>query len=457
MCAIRPRPNSLFFHGLMILLCCNSSCGLMNPTDTLEFQPSQVPVGPLALGVWLPAGLDRFRFEAEDQERLVALGINQIEWLQRANQDSLSAEELAMAFCNHYGMRMPVYYEPRGYSPYDKLRNWATRTELEAGFADSVRERVQGLQQQWSEATGFYGYLVGHEDYRKEYAAALGQIVEVLRQEDPSRPALTVGNIGDYASVEAFMDAFFAAGGPANIFQHERYVFRKNVPLSGKGLQRRLQDLVRGYESVARHLQGRHGRWHAIVQAQGEIRQGEVFYRQPSAAELRVQAGLALSQGASGIIYFLYSSGVEEVLDRDSVLVERREYLGLVDRDGVPTPSYFAVQQLNGWLHRLSEVLEELHFHGGFSNSKTPRNPLLRNAAVDLAFGLFGDGVNASHLLVVNRRTGADREVELEVYGEQVTDALSGEKMEVLDGKFQVRLEAGGFRLLKTAPRSATE
>ena len=138
-------------------------------------------------------------------------------------------------------------------------------------------------------------------------------------------------------------------------------------------------------------------------------------------------------------------------------MVERREYLGLVDRDGVPTPSYFAVQQLNGWLHRLSEVLEELHFHGGFSNSKTPRNPLLRNAAVDLAFGLFGDGVNASHLLVVNRRTGTDREVELEVYGEQVTDALSGEKMEVLDGKFQVRLEAGGFCLLKTAPRSATE
>ena len=429
----------------------------MNPRETLEFQPSQVPVGPLALGVWLPAGLDRFRFGAEDQERLVALGINQIEWLQRANQDSLSAEELAMAFCNQYGMRMPVYYEPRGFSPYDKLRNWATRTELEAGFADSVRERVRGLQQQWGEAKGFFGYLVGHEDYRQGYAAALRQTVEVLRQEDPSRPALTVGNIGDYASVEAFMDAFFAAGGATNIFQHERYIFRQNVPLSGKGLQRRLQDLVRGYESVARHLQGRNGRWHAIVQAQGEIRQGEIFYRQPGAAELRVQAGLALSQGASGIIYFLYSSGVEEVLNQDSVLVERREYLGLVDREGRPTPRYFAVQQLNSGLNRLSEVLEELHFHGGFSSSKTPRNPLLRSAAGDLAFGLFGDGVKPSHLLVVNRRTDADREVELEVHGERVEDAISGKRFELLDGKFQVQLEAGGFRLLKTAPRSPTE
>jgi len=441
----------------MILLLCNSGCGLLNSTDTLEFQPSEVPVGPLAIGVWLPAGLDRFRFEAEDQERLVELGINQIEWLQRASQDSATAEEIAMAFCNRTGVSMPVYYEPPGYSPYDKLRNWATRTEVEADFADSVRERVQSLQQQWSGASGFYGYMVGHEDYRKTYSTALRRTVEVLRQEDPLRPALTVGSIGDYASVETFMDAFFVAGGPPNIFQHEHYVFRQDVPLSGKGLQRRLRDLVRGYESVARHLQGRHGRWHAIVQAQGEVRHGEVFYRQPSAAEFRVQAGLALSQGASGIIYFLYSSGIEEILDQEGALVEQREYMGLVDRDGAPTPGYFAVQQLNGWLQRLSGALQELHFHGGFSAQKTPRNPLLRSAAEDLAFGLFGDGVNASHLLVVNRRTTEDREVELEVYGKQVTDAVSGEELEVLDGKFQVRLEGGGFRLLKTALRSTEE
>ena len=76
---------------------------------------------------------------------------------------------------------------------------------------------------------------------------------------------------------------------------------------------------------------------------------------------------------------------------------------------------------------------------------------------MDLAFGLFGDGVNASHLLVVNRRTDADREVELEVHGERVEDAISGKRFELLDGKFQVQLEAGGFRLLKTAPRSPTE
>lgn len=423
-------------------------CGLWNPASSLDFAPSRVPVGELTVGVWLPAGLEEFRFGVEDQARLAELGINWIEWLQRAMVDSATAEELAMEFCDRTGMRMPVYYEPRGFSPYDKLHNWAARAEVEVGFSEEVRRRVRRLRDQWMEAPGFGGYLVGHEDYRKAFYPALEQVVAVLREEDSGRPAFAVGGIDSYPATDGFLEAFFQEGGAPNVFQHEQYVFRADVSVEGKGLQRRLDELVDGYDRVARRLQGRYGRWHAIVQAQGETRDGEPFYRRPTGAELSVQAGLALARGASGIVYFLYSSGVEEVLNGEGEGVQQRFYAGLVDVDGAPTGTYGTAQRLNAELDALSPVLAELHFHGGFASGQVPDNSLLRQGENDLEFGLFGDGIEATHLLVVNRRTIGKRTVGLVVEGEQVVDAAANEPLDVENGQVQVELEAGGFRLL---------
>lgn len=425
-----------------------SGCGLWNPAGSLDYEPGRVEMGPLVVGVWLPAGLDEFRFEPADQERLLDLGINQIEWLQPAKSDSATAEEITMAFCGRTGLRMPVYYPPPGFSPHDKLHDWA-RAKPTADFSEQVRQRVHGLQQQWDGSPGFWGYLVGHEDYKKEYYPALRQLVEVLTEEDPERPAITVGRIDHYRAVDAFLDAFFVEGGEANVFQHEHYVFRGEVPLSGKRLRRSLNRLVEGYDRVSRHLQGRHGRWHAIVQVQGEIRDGNIFYRKPSPEEISVQVGMALSRGASGIVYFLYSSGLEEVRDGDGKVVETRFYEGLVDREGMPTPAYVAVQRVNAQLRQMSPALEKLHFHGGFSHRKLMENPLLLRGDTDLEFGLFGDGVVETHLLLVNRRTTERRMVDLEVGGERVVDAANGEELEVVQGEVQVKLEAGGFRLLE--------
>jgi len=439
------RGNPCVF--LVFLLLWIPGCGLWNPGDSLDYEPSRVPVGPLGVGVWLPAGLEEFRFGGADQDLLLGLKINQIEWLQRAVRDSATAEEIAMAFCNRAGVRMPVYYEPRGYSPYDKLHNWAARARPGPGFAEAVRQRVRSLRGQWGGAPGFWGYLVGHEDYRREYYPALRQTVEVLRQEDPLRPAITAGRIDSYPAVERFLDAFFIEGGEPNVFQHEHYVFRADVPLSGKRLQRRLDELVEGYDRVARRLQGRHGRWHAIVQAQGEERDGEAFYRKPTPAELRVQVGMALSRGASGIVYFLYSSGVEEVRNAEGRVVQTRVYAGLVDQEGMPASGYFAAQEINGLQQQMSPALEGLRFHGGFSHRRLLENPLLRRADEDLEFGLFGDGVGETHLLVVNRRTTEARSVKLGVGRPRVEDAVTGQVLKIVEGEVEVELEAGGFRL----------
>jgi hypothetical protein len=439
---------------LFLLLYCSSiyGCGVGDSTTLPAYKPSLIPMEPLTLGVWLPAGLDEYHFAAADQQRLLDLELNYIEWLQPGRQGEMTVEEIAMEFCNRTGLQMPVYYSAPSYTPYDKLHNWATQTEVGEDFKERVRERVLGLKQHWGEARGFNGFLVGHEDYKDAFYPALRQTIEVLRQEDPQRPAITVGGIDSYTAVDRFLDAFFVAGGTPNIFQHEDYVFRDFVPSSGKKLQRQLGSLVKGYDRMARHLQGRHGRWHAIVQVHSERREGRTlnstYYRKPTPGEISVQIGLALTRGANGIIYFLYSSGIEDLLDKDGQLKERRIYEGLVDPQENPTENYFAVQKLNGLLKPVSDVLEGLYFHGGFSASRIQENLLIRRAAKDLEFGLFGDGVEPQVLLVVNRRPTEARRVELALYGTQVVDALTDEQLEVIEGTVEIRLEPGGWRLL---------
>lgn len=412
----------------------------------LDYQPSPLAIGPLTIGVWLPAGLDEYRFGEKDQKQLAALGINYLEWLQPAIlADGSTAEEAAMAFCNRTGIRMPVYYAPLGYSRYDKLHNWATQT----GAAAELDNVVEALFTQWKGNGGFGGYLVGHEDYSQSFYASLRQTVTALRRQDPNRPAVTVGNIVDYQSIEDFMASFFVPGGPPNIFQHECYVFRNDTPHSGQKLQRQLNRLLATYDQVAHHIQGRYGRWHAIVQTMSVVREGRLNWRKPTASEIALQAGMALTRGAAGIIYFLYSSGGEEIFDEHGSLVMRRTYEGLVDERGEPTASYGAVQELNGLLRRLSPVLENLHYHGGFSSREFRRNPLVLEPLDDVEFGLFGDGAMPTHVLVVNRQTQNARKVELAVSGERVRDALTGEMLEIVEGKVIVPLEAGGLSLLE--------
>lgn len=421
-----------------------SGCDLSNPAASTEFAPARLPVGPLEISAWLPAGMgEEVRL---DEAALGSLGLTHLEWLQRAERDGASAEELAMRFCSGAGLKMPVYYEPPGFSPYDKLRNWATRTEVTEGFDDSVRARVVSLVSRWEGEAGLAGYLVGHEDYSRHYYAALERTVAALRQADSLRPAYTVGHIDSYSRRERFLEAFFPEGGPANVFQHEHYVFHADVPDSGRALQRRLDELAEGYGRAARAVQRRNGRWHAIVQAHAEIRRGELYYRKPGAGELRAQVGLALARGAAGVVYFLYSSGEERVLDGEGQVREVRQYEGLVSADGVPTAAYQAAAELNALLADLAPALELLHFHGGYRGDRLPAGAPLQAAGAELEVGLFGDGDFVSHALVASRLTHRGQTANLVLPGARARDALSGE--ELGEGRVRLTLGAGSFRLL---------
>ena len=426
------------------------SCVLTNPTNSSAYVPSRLPIGPLTISVWLPAGMgEEIHLGPADQQRLVDLGINQLQWVQRAADPEGTAEEQAMAFCSRAGLHMPVYFEARGYSPYDKLRNWATRTQVSEGFADSVRARVRALRQQWNGSPGFGGYLIGHEDYRHQYYAALSQTVAALQEEDPGTPAFVVGSMESLPKRGRFLDAFFTEGTVANVFQHEHYVFRAGLPASGRVMRQRLDDLVSGYGVVARSVQERNGRWHAIVQVHGEIRDDEVYYRHPSAEEIRVQVGLAMARGASGIVYFLYSSGIERVLDGDGEVRQVRRYEGLVGEDRVPTSRYHAARQINLDLSQLAPHLEALHFHGGYSSGRLPSNDLVISAEPHLDLGFFGDGAAATHVLIVSLQTETDRTAHLVIHTGYARDEVTGQELTVREGGIAVPLAAGGFRLLR--------
>jgi hypothetical protein len=425
-----------------------AACDLSNSVAQRPHGPSRVTVGPLVTSAWLPAGLDEFHFSASDRQHLAAAGLTHVEWLQRAERDGRSAETWLMEFVSARGMAMPVYYEPPGYTPYDKLRNWATKTALSDTFDTAVDDRVAALAARWESEPGFGGYLVGHEDYRASSYEALARTVAALRRVDPARPAISVGAIESYPQTSRFLDALFVEGGEPNVFQHEHYVFHADVEPGSARARRRLDDLVEGYDRVARHLQARHGRWHAIVQAHGESRDGQDYYRPPTPAELSVQAGLALSRGASGIVYFLYSSGVENVLNGDGDLVQVRFYDGLVDAEREPTERYDAARQLNGRLAVFGEVLHDRYFLGGYEARRAPADEPVTCDDERTDLGFFGDASATSHVLVVNRHTTDARTVRLSLAAEAVLRDVEGVALRTGPAGVEVDLPPGGFRLL---------
>ncbi|MEE3235365.1 MAG: hypothetical protein VX294_14450 [Candidatus Latescibacterota bacterium] len=423
------------------LLLFSVSCGALNPTGSLEYQPSRLSMGPLTIGTWLPAGMNEFRFIDSDQELLVDLGVNSIQWIQRYSDENGTAEEQLMAFASGQGWHMPVYFEPSGWTAYDKLQNWATKVEL--ANQDSLRDLVQDLYRRWKDESAFSGYLVGHEDYNKNNYLALSSVVQAVSEVDPTYPSITVGRLQDYQDIQFFLEKFFDSAGDNNIFQHEHYVFRGDLPSKGSRFQRRIDDLVSGYNQVMRGLEGRSGRWHAIVQVQSEERNGRVYYRKPSPSEVRMQVGLALSRGASGIIYFLYSSGVEELADAGGNVKEVRVYEGIVDQLRMPTSSYFAIKQINRDLAEIDSDLRDFHFHGALSSRKFLDNKYILSITGTAEVGLLGDQEKVTHLLVVNRWAHKAQKILLKL---RIIDDTG--KPTAIPRAVEVSLAPGGFTLM---------
>lgn len=490
------RPHLLIMLYMPWLICCGD--GPTAPVAVRESQISQVPIGPLTIGSWLPFGIAATNLELMTTDLERDLYLNQIEFSLRemvavadvadivstSRYDSLSIEQVTAAFVQRTNLAMPLFYEPRGFSDHDKLENWATCNfptafvagcENDPGYAEQVRTIIRALKEQYialnGSLVGIQGYLVmneiGNPAYTPDYYSALAAAIRIIRAEDPERPALVVSGVrelDEHGSSEEFMRAFFQGHDPPNIFQHEHYVFWEDVAVEGaagrgqrgrRNVQEQLDLLLQGYDLVSRLVVENKGRWHAIIQAQSEDRGAKLGFRAPQPGELRVQVGLALSRGAAGIIYFVHSSGTEAATGWN--------YSGLIDGLGVGNERYQTVREINRYLQAIGDELAALYFHRVISWSAmaqfVPQNEFF--ASVDgqqLEFGLFGDGQRATHLLVVNRRTDRAQEVELRVVAEPVFDVATGEQLQVVDSfarklhrdrKLTLELAPGGFQLLR--------
>ena len=124
---------------------------------------------------------------------------------------------------------------------------------------------------------------------------------------------------------------------------------------------------------------------------------------------------MALSRGATGVIYFVYTSS--------NGYVWNYEYDGLVDLDrNRRQPIWNAVRTVNDTLRTLGDALNPLTWDAGFPSDRLSNSTLVdsvrlsaNHAAGRLEFGVFHDDA-ADYVLAVNRdslRTGGSQTIDL--------------------------------------------
>lgn len=300
---------------------------------------------------------------------------------------------------NHFSL---LDYAGRFPSPLEPFR----RAEL--------GKKVDSLATKWSRAqyvNGFFGYYVGHENdpdvdaadttggiYDADTYPNLATVIDTIRAHDTARRIVAIGDPGHLFNVvggdtiqvwtadeqAAFRDTFFlsdALAYPANILLAERYIpwCTSTVETGGTfSVQARIDTLIHTLDrawamvDTARH-HGRKAEWYAELNAADQFQDDnsecdwqanppEPLYRTPSAAELKAQAFLAMARGATGIVYYAYTSNPEELFEEPSSMW----YRGIVKHAarGVDrahrSPNWEVVAQVNAEIRTIGDTLYSL-------------------------------------------------------------------------------------------------
>jgi hypothetical protein len=319
-------------------------------------------------------------------------------------------------------------------------------------------EAVRLLESKWSAYDGFYGYRIGHEDdpcgddggiYNSATYANMATVIDSIRAYDTEHRIIAVGNTLNTSAwtpteQTAFRQSFFLPDTtnirnsdprPANIFMQEIY-FLRPIDSTEVEVQTRFDLLRTGLDSIGTmvhtaHNNNRKAEWHFIAnvgdqwktQNQNDPCKHQIL-RAPTVAELNAQVNMALSRGATGITYFLYTSSDPNRCNSDG-----RRYDGLVtyDQSGqnrIPRqPIWNTVRTVNNTLRTLGDALNPLTWDAGFGSDHLSDKTLVdavrlsanHAAAGRLEFGVFHDD-EADYVLVVNRhnlRTGDSQTIDL--------------------------------------------
>ena len=297
-------------------------------------------------------------------------------------------------------------------------------------------ETVDSLASKWTAYDGFYGYRIGHEAdpcghgiYDSRTYANMVTVIDSIRAYDTTHRIVAVGNtesgVWDRGEQDAFRQSFFRPAtepGPANIFMQERYIIAaeqttEDIVQSEFTELRTALNTIGTMVRTARN-EGRKAEWHSIVQVAHQNR-GETtgYHRHPTLPELKAQVNMALSRGATGVTYFVYTSSNGEV--------EGYEYEGLVDFNRARRqPIWDTVRTVNDTLRILGNALNPLTWDAGFSSNRSLAlrlvdsvRPSANHAATAgrMEFGVFHDD-EADYVLAVNLnnlRTGGSQTIDL--------------------------------------------
>ncbi len=234
--------------------------------------------------------------------------------------------------------------------------------------AHRLEQQAIALSNKWGGTDyvdGFFGYFIGHEQYPKDRSGAwlggiydsatydnLGLVIDEIRRHDTERAIVAVGSVNDIAAwtpgeQEAFRKVFFRSArdpGPANILMNEQYIFNCATDTEDE-VQEFLDHLTAQQGSLTRtrdmvnaargEIPPRKAEWYHIINVNNEYRCGQFIVnknteekewepnacwngregithrphrRQPTQAELSVQAYMALARGATGIVYYSHTT-----------------------------------------------------------------------------------------------------------------------------------------------------
>ncbi len=323
-------------------------------------------------------------------------------------------------------------------------------------------ETVDLLVTKWRAYDAFYGYRIGHEStpcggiYNAATYANMVTVIDSIRAHDTTRRILAIGNTRSRAWTSAEQNAFrthffrpASESGPANIFMQAIYELGPHHD-SETEVQTEIDQIVAGLNTIGTMVRTAiaedrsKAEWHFIANVGDHWRTRTTpcdhpFRRVPTVAELKAQVYLALSRGATGITYYLYTSS------EPTSCVDNYRYNGLVEYQDPANdnqrarrmPHWNRVKTVNDTLRTLGDTLNPLTWMAGFPAASLSASTLIDSvwasadsaAAGRLEFGQFHNA-EADYLLAVNRDslwTGGRRTLDLRFDTAQMQSDGAGE------------------------------
>lgn len=307
--------------------------------------------------------------------------------------------------------------------------------------------RIQNMVQAFGSRNGLYSYTLAHEcpvvnwwpgtncsdsNYTKSFWPRLQYVAQKLKEIDPNLNHKSVAISGLMPNV-----GFFDNVPSLDVLQNDVYVFKSTTSKNYLDQQFVLNELLTFYNGTINQLRLKTTEWQSIIQSQRDYRIMDTFQlRRPTFEEIRVQAYLAISRGARGIISFVYGSltpfidgeGAGEYTTISPLLSGGNSfnqslyrYDGLVDKDREPFSFYNNndfefmhafdyIKNIYFELAKIGPVIKKLKHYNYFQNVSIPPNNnanILTISGDKIEVGTFkrmDEGIDSTnYFILVNR------------------------------------------------------